>query len=130
MSEVANVYTDEYGRRFQYRLTENVYAPDEHGVLRLVERLPVPDDAYIADGELLLFAQSDGGYVDGTDLLTGDNPKFTLTEDPMHDNCAPCQAGLPEETHEAPDTMLKTAAKTVLFVLAVATVAAFMQWCG
>ena len=42
MNSAANVYTDEHGRKFQYRLTENIYALDEHGVLRLVERVPVP----------------------------------------------------------------------------------------
>ena len=59
------------------------------------------------------------------------NPNNTDTdEDPLHDNCAPCQAGLPEETHAAPDTMLKTAAKTILMVFACALAAVFMKWCG
>lgn len=103
-----------------YRLIENVYALDANGIPRLSERIPVAARNFLVeDGDVF--------YAVG---LTGDTPKFTLTEDPMHDNCAPCQAGLPEETHEPPDTMLKTAAKTVLFVLAVATAAAFMQWCG
>jgi len=111
-----------------YRLIENVYALDANGVPRLAERIPVAAHNFLVkDGDVYVRGDGDVFYAVG---LTGDNPKFTLTEDPMHDNCAPCQAGLPEETHEPPDTMLKTAAKTILMVLAVATAAAFMQWCG
>lgn len=114
-----------------YRLIENVYEIDKDGVLRLTERMPVNGEVRRQDGRVLHFFADDDVYHDDiTELLTGDNPKFTLTEDPMHDDCAPCQAGLPEETHAAPDTMLKTLAKTILFVLAVAAAAAFMQWCG
>ena len=113
------------------RLIENVYEADKDGALRLTERIPVNGEVRRQDGRVLHFFAGDDVYHDDiTELLTGNNPKFTLTEDPMHDNCAPCQAGLPEETHEPPDTMLKIAAKTILLVLADATAAAFMQWCG
>lgn len=112
-----------------YRLIENVYEADNDGVLRLTERMPVNPDGFEVVGDRVRLLYPSGGTLDITLLMSTDPPKFTLTEDLMHDDCAPCQAGLPEETHAAPDTMLKTAAKTILMVLAVATVAAFMQWC-
>lgn len=43
-----------------YRLTENIYAQDENGVLRLIERVPVNADAFLTDGEMLYLAQPDG----------------------------------------------------------------------
>ena len=33
-----------------YRLTENIYAQDENGVLRLIERVPVNADAFRTAG--------------------------------------------------------------------------------
>ena len=43
-----------------YRLTENIYAQDENGVLRLIERVPVDPEAFMTDGEMLYLAQPDG----------------------------------------------------------------------
>ena len=47
----------------------------------------------------------------------------------MHENCGPCEAGLPEEMHSAPETKLKTVAKAILITLAAAVAAAFMRMC-
>lgn len=114
-----------------YRLTENIYAQDENGVLRLIERVPVNADTFLTDGEMLYLAQPDGSFAAAWFLLEGDHPKFTLTpqEDPMHENCGPCEAGLPEEMHSAPETKLKTVAKAILLTLAAAVAAAFMRMC-
>lgn len=114
-----------------YRLTENIYAQDENGVLRLIERVSVNADAFLTDGEMLYLAQPDGSFAAAWFLLEGDHPKFTLTpqEDPMHENCGPCEAGLPEEMHSAPETKLKTVAKAILITLAAAVAAAFMRMC-
>ena len=115
-----------------YRLTENVYARDDKGVLRLTERVPVSGPVRQIDGRWFHFFAEDAIYCDDiTDDLAGDHPRYTLTqhEDPMHTDCGPCDAGLPEETHSAPETKLKTVAKTILLTLAAAVAAAFMRMC-
>ena len=114
-----------------YRLTENIYAQDENGVLRLIERVPVDQCAFDATSRAVILLPRDGPQVDVTHLLLGDHPKFTLTpqEDPMHTDCGPCEVGLPEETHSAPESKLKTVAKAILITLAAAVAAAFMRMC-
>ena len=114
-----------------YRLTENIYAQDENGVLRLSERVPVNADAFEVVDEQVRLVYSDGTRLDVTTLMATESPKFTLTkhEDPMHMDCGPCEAGLPEETHSAPETKLKTVAKAILITLAAAVAAAVMRMC-
>ena len=119
-----------------YRLTENIYAQDENGVLRLIERVPVNADAFEVVDEQVRLVYSDGTRLDVTTLTnlvttTAEPSKFTLTqhEDPMHMDCGPCDAGLPEEMHSAPETKLKTVAKAILITLAAAVAAAFMRMC-
>ena len=113
-----------------YRLTENIYALDDKGVLRLTERVPVNADAFEVVDEQVRLVYPDGTRLDVTMLMATESPKFTLTkhEDPMHENCGPCEAGLPEE-HSAPETKLKTVAKAILITLAAAVAAAFMRMC-
>ena len=114
-----------------YRLTENIYAQDENGVLRLSERVPVNADAFEVVDEQVRLVYSDGTRLDVTTLMATESPKFTLTkhEDPMHMDCGPCEAGLPEETQSAPETKLKTVAKAILITLAAAVAAAVMRMC-
>lgn len=114
-----------------YRLTENIYAQDDKGVLRLIERVPVQCEVMRAEGQTWIILDSESSPYDITDMLTGDHPRYTLTqhEDPMHTDCGPCEAGLPEDTHSAPDSKLKTVAKAILLTLAAAVAAAFMRMC-
>ena len=114
-----------------YRLTENVYALDDKGVLRLTERVPVEPEAIMQIGARMYVVMDQDTAVEITDDLAGDDSKFTLTqhEDPMHENCGPCEAGLPEDTHSAPETKLKTVAKAILIVLLATTAAALMRMC-
>lgn len=112
-----------------YRLTENIYEPDHGGVLRLSERVPVPEHNFtVLGGDVFVRGERDVFYAIGLD---GDHPRYTLTqhEDPMHTDCGPCDAGLPDDTHSAPDTTLKTVAKAILITLAAAVVAACMRMC-
>ena len=114
-----------------YCLTENIYTLDDKGVLRLTERVPVNADAFEVVDEQVRLVYPDGTRLDVTMLMATESPKFTLTkhEDPMHENCGPCEAGLPEEMHSAPETKLKTVAKAILITLAAAVAAAFMRMC-
>lgn len=112
-----------------YRLTENIYTLDDKGVLRLMGRVSVPEhDFSVRGGDVFVRGDRDVFYAVGVD---GDHPRYTLTqhEDPMHENCGPCEAGLPEEMHSAPETKLKTVAKAILITLAAAVAAAFMRMC-
>ena len=67
-------------------------------------RVSVPEhDFSVRGGDVFVRGDRDVFYAVGVD---GDHPRYTLTqhEDPMHENCGPCEAGLPEEMHSALET--------------------------